>query len=389
MAVADELVTILGVEIGKNAMARLESFQKGIQSVQKTVLGLSVALTGTVIGAGLFIKGGVEQANALVSLSEKTGASTDALQEWAYAATKVGANATAVQGDLGRLQDKFKKSGKNSEQALEDIARKMQGMSEGSANALGKSLGLSDDTIRLLKQGKEGIKALREEARKTGTIIPKEALEKAVEFKRNVGALAWEWKNLTTHMALAAIPTLDKAVDSFRNWTHANRDWISSGIQMVIEGVATGFERFWDTLQSIKGFFGPITKELKPLIDQMNDLDMVGHLVNGTLGGLMLILAPMALKFLLIAAGIAFAALAFDDLMTYINGGDSLIGRFFNAFEERWPNLTASIKNAGKWLTRLSHLRSKKRGTWLKKGLRQKPFSGKSRCRSGSGWGKR
>lgn len=333
VAVADELVTILGVNVSKDAMAKLESFKNGIDSVKSTLLGLSVVITGFAVAAGIMVKGATDEAAELEKLSEKTGLSTDALQEWAYAAQKAGGDASAVQKDLAGLQERFMTTGKSAEKMLLDISGRMQGMSGPRANALGKAYGLSDDTIALLKKGKEGVEDLRKEAHKLGGIIPADSIKKAADFKRQMTELQFTFHGLTTQAAIAMIPALSKVVEIFKEWLGANRAWISAGLTAFMNGVVQGFERFWAMLKKVGDAFEPIKKALKPFLGDMSATDRVARFVTGALSALLVIFAPVIAKFVIVAGIIKLAQVAFEDFFTYLEGGDSIIGRIINAIK--------------------------------------------------------
>lgn len=350
MAVADELVTILGVNVAKDALAKLESFKNGIDSVKNTLLGLSVVITGFAATTALLVKGAADEAAELEKLSDKTGLSTDALQEWGYAAQKAGGDASAVQKDLAGLQERFMTTGKSAEKMLLDISGRMEGMSGQRANALGKTYGLSDDTIALLKKGKEGVEDLRKEAHKLGGIIPADSIKKAADFKRQMTELQFAFHGLTTQAAIAMIPALSKVVEIFKGWMETNREWVRLGLEALMGGIVSGFERFWGVLTKVAGIFDPLLNAIKPFLGDMDLVEEVTHLVTGALTGLLVVFSPVIAKILLIGAAITAVVWAFEDFFTYLEGGDSVIGGLFDAFEQRWPDLFAAIQSVGQFI---------------------------------------
>lgn len=350
MAVADELVTILGVNLAKDALAKLESFKSGIDSVKNTLLGLSVVITGFAATTALMVKGAADEAAELEKLSEKTGLSTDALQEWGYAAQKAGGDASAVQKDLAGLQEKFMTTGKSAEKMLLDLSGRMEGMSGQKADALGKAYGLSDDTISLLKKGKEGVEDLRKEAHKLGGIIPADSIKKAAEFKRQMGELQFALHGITTQAAIAMIPALSRVVEIFKGWLETNREWIRLGLEALMGGIVSGFERFWAVLTKVTGIFDPLLNAIKPLLGDLDLMEEVTHLVTGALTGLLVIFSPVIAKVLLVGAAVTAIAWAFEDFFTYLEGGDSVIGGLFEAFQQRWPDLFAAIQSVGQFI---------------------------------------
>lgn len=344
MAVADELVTILGVDVAKDAMAKLDSFKRGVEGISKSLLGLATVVTGFAAAAGLMVKGAADEAMALQTVSDKTGLSTDALQEWSYAAGQVGASSTAVQGDLAKLQEKFAVTGKDAEKTLLSLADRMKGMSGAKANVLGKSLGLSDDTIALLKRGRDGIEELRKEAHALGGIIPAESIKRAADFKRQMAELQFAFHGVTSQVAIAMIPALSRVVDLFKGWIVKNREWLSLGLAALMGGIVAGFEGFWNILKKIASAFDPLIDAIKPFLGDLETMEVVAHLVKGALSGLLLIFAPLIAKIALIGAGVAIAAIILEDLFSSVTTGEGRIARLYQRFNELYPGVGKTVK---------------------------------------------
>ena len=347
MAVADELVTILGVDLARDALSKLEGFKKGVDSVKKTLIGLSVTVTGAAAAMNLMVKGAADEAMELQKLSDKTGLSTDALQEWGYAAKAAGGDAKAVQNDLVGLQQKFMGTGKSAEKSLLSMADSFSKMSGSRAQIHGKAWGLSDDTIALLRKGRDGIEQLRKEAHALGGIIPSESIKRAAEFKRQMGELQFAFKGISTQVAIAMMPALSRVVELFKGWIGENRQFISLGLEAVMTGLVNGLERFWKMLGKTGDFFRPLTDKLKAFSGGMSLAEFATHLITGALAGLLLIFSPIIAKFVLIGAAVVAISLIFEDFFTYLEGGESVIGDLFNAFEQRWPGLAAAVKKIG------------------------------------------
>lgn len=349
MPVADELVTILGVDIAKNALAKLEAFKQGVDSVKKTLVGLSVAVTGFATATAVLVKGASDEAMELEKLSEKTKVSTDALQEWNYVAQQSGVAASSVQGDMAKLSQSFFRTGKDVDAELTRMARQLQGMSEPMAKAYGQMRGISEDTVRVLRKGPEAIEELREEAHKLGGIIPEESIKLAADFKRQIGELRFALHGLTTQVAIALMPALSRVMDIFKRWMIDNREWIAMGLHAIMIGIVDGFERFWAILSKIGEAFQPVLDVLQPFIGDMEMSEWVTHLVTGALEGLLIIFAPLIAKIALIGAGVAIASIIFEDLFSSIVHGKGAFADFFNYLAQRWPDLFAALGQLWDW----------------------------------------
>lgn len=368
MAVADELTTILGVDMARDAIAKLESFKNGVDSVKKTLMGLSVVITGAAATMGLMVKGAADEAMELQKLSEKTGISTDALQEWGYAAKKSGLDAKAITNDLANLQKTMSSpipgqfnqtmamfgvsardaSGKlkTTDQLLLDMSGKFQSMSQQKAAQWASKLGISDDTLLLLRKGKDGIEELRKEAHKLGGIIPAESIKRAADFKRQLAELQFAFHGITSQVAIALMPALSRVVDIFKGWMESNREWISLGLGALMGGIVAGFERFWNVLKNMTGIFDPIIDALKPMLGDFELMEWVTHLVTGALTGLLVVFSPLIAKFMLIGAAVAAISLLFEDFFTFLEGGDSYIGDLFNSLKGLWEGVMSTAGSA-------------------------------------------
>lgn len=93
--IAEELVTLLGVELSPGAKEKLQAFDKGLDAVVSRVKQASVVLTAAAGGMALYFSNAVNGATDLQRLSDTTGVSMTKLQEWAYAANAMGVSASA------------------------------------------------------------------------------------------------------------------------------------------------------------------------------------------------------------------------------------------------------------------------------------------------------
>ena len=350
MAVVDELVTVLGVNLAAGAMNKLTSFKNSVAGITQKLTILGTIVTASSAGIGLFINNAVNQAAELDKLSQQTNTSTDALQEWGYAATQVGGDAKAVQQDLAKLQEKFGATGKSADDMLMQMSDRLSKLSSNRALATGKAFGLSDDTILLLRKGREGVEELRKEAHKLGGVIPASAIKRAADFKKSLAELQFAIKGITQQVALATVPALEKVVQGFKLWIESNREWISLGLSALFEGVIKGFERFVDVLRQVGTVFQPVLDYVKQFIPDMEGAEVVSRLVTGALTGLLVILSPLLIKLALIGAAVIAATIIFEDFFTYLEGGESVIGSLFDAFAERFPELYEALTRIGDFL---------------------------------------
>jgi phage-related protein len=369
MATVDELTTILGVKLASGSLESIQALAAGMDRVATLVKGAAAAFG--LFKMGQFINDAAAGAAELDKMSRATGRSTDSIQEWRYMATAAGVDANAVSSNLNALQSTLNKDMfgvaaakmsfwgvatrdvngklKTSDQMLSAVADKVAGMSEQRARQWASQVGINDDTLLLLKQGSAGLEELKKKAHDMGAIIPADSIKLAAQFKRSLGELQFTLNNLTQRIALSAIPTMNKFLDGFKNWIAVNREWIQQKLQAVIEGVSMGFERFMNILDRVAQFFRPLTDNLKKLKPPMKDAELFARLLSGALLGLLLVILPAALPIMAMTAAVLAAGMAFDDLMTFIEGGDSILGRLLGTLgitRDDVMSLVESFKNA-------------------------------------------
>lgn len=350
MSVIDELVTLIGVDLDPKAKKNLESFKEGIQSAKTHVLALSAAVTAFAGAAAILVKGVADECAELESLSQTTGVSTDKLQEWAFAAEQAGVSASAVHGDLENLRKSLTGAGKDADESLMAMAAQMQGMSEAAAYAYGKARGLSDDTIKLLRQGPDALEDIRKKAHELGGIIPEDSIKMAAQFKRSLGELSFAFNGIKSALAIGMIPALSKVTDLVRTFVMENKGLISAGLSAIMTGIVNGFERFWKILTKVWDALKPVRDILDKVSGGMKLAEFVTHLVTGALTGLLILFAPLLVEFAAIGTAIAAVSFIFEDLFSSIFHGKGFIADLFNAFSERWPELGNAIRKVGTWL---------------------------------------
>ena len=346
--IAEELVTLLGVELSPGAKEKLQAFDKGLDAVVSRVKQASVVLTAAAGGMALYFSNAVNGATDLQRLSDTTGVSTTKLQEWAYAANAMGVSASAVQSDLAKMEKQARWTGRT----LESYANQFKGMDAATANIWGDAYGLSSETVLLLRQGADGIAKLKAEAHDVGAIIPPETVKRASEFKAQVVQITTMIRGMATTIALAALPQAERLVATFKGWISENREWIRLGIGKIIEGMGTAFERVWKAgkrlLDWIKDALGPVGDFFKELGKGAD----WSKLLTGALILLLAAFAPLIANVALIAAGFALASAVVEDFFGFLEGKDSVIGRiigavndWFDDLGEKFPALRAMIED--------------------------------------------
>lgn len=201
--------------------------------------------------------------------SKRLGITAEALQEFQFAADRSGVAPAALSksfekmnknvGDLqqgtGSLHTILKRNNpalheqlkavKNNEQAftlISEAIRKapneLQRMSLAQA-AFGRSGG---EMINLLMEGKAGIAALREEARKYGGVMSNEAAAAAEKFVDAQTNMQFALRGLKMIVAVELMPQLQELIEKVTAWTVKNKDLIKSKVSEWASKLADGIK---------------------------------------------------------------------------------------------------------------------------------------------------
>lgn len=341
MAVVDELVTVLSTVLGDGSEKAVDTYKKGLEGVVATVKEATKRFAMAATGLTAFVAGAVNSAASIQKVSETTGVSTDALQEWAYAAKSVGVSASAVESDLAKMQKQAMWTGRS----LESWADTFKGMSAPQANMWGEAIGISPDTVRLLREGREGIAALRKEAHAVGAVISPEDLKRAAQLKTSVMSLTTQLRAFGTTIAIGTLPMIDKLVTSFKEWLNVNKEWVASNITKFLENLGRVFSELWEDGKKLVDWFketlGPIGDFGKKLWEATD----WAKLLKGALVLLVAYFAPAIAAFGLAVGAVIALSAAFEDFIAFLEGKDSIIGRLVDGFQEKFPNLANLLKN--------------------------------------------
>lgn len=341
MAVVDELVTVLSTVLGDGSEKAVDTYKKGLDGVVATVKEATKRFAMAATGLTAFVAGAVNSAASIQKVSETTGVSTDALQEWAYAAKSVGVSASAVESDLAKMQKQAMWTGRS----LESWADTFKGMSAPQANMWGDAIGISPDTVRLLREGREGIAALRKEAHSVGAVISPEDLKRAAQLKTSVMSLTTQLRAFGTTIAIGTLPMIDKLVTSFKEWLNVNKEWVASNITKFLENLGRVFNELWEDGKKLVDWFketlGPIGDFGKKLWEATD----WAKLLKGALVLLAAYFAPAIAVFGLAVGAVIALSAAFEDFIAFLEGKDSIIGRLVDSFQEKFPNLANLLKN--------------------------------------------
>lgn len=286
-------------------------------------------LTGAVAGAAAAyltfsgIKGlSIDNAaaiDAMGKLAERTGESAGQLYIWGEAAARFGGSAEGMYDDLVRLNDMssdyanngggaavdtFKRFNmqmrntdgtlKTSSQLILELADNVKGLSKQEISGIGEQLGFSSGTVAMLQQGRAAIEAQIARQKQLGTIT-KEATKNSAAFNDQLADVAQIFKVSSYDFTSFLLPALTKGLKVVEEFTLYLRD----------------------NKNLVTGFFIAIAGVLSVLY--------IPAMVSAAAATLAATWPIIAIGAVVAALGAAFA-FAYDDIMNFAEGNNSMLG---------------------------------------------------------------
>ncbi len=348
MAALREILAHFGVEVsGEAAIERLGQKLDISAEKAKQLLGAMGRLAGAgavAAGAAHFTHEMAEQADALGDTAERLGISTDALQAWGYAAQLSGSSAEEFQGALGMLQRSLANAeggGKEQRKALRDLGVAYEDAS-GQARPMEDVLAdIAEGVSRISDPNKQAAAAMRLFGRQGGRLLP--LLRRG---RAGVAALREEFEALGGGLSAEFIAASSRYADSFDK---LNVMWISAK-GAIAENLLPALQWLSDAMRTGGQWVLSFTANsniLKAAIVVLSGV-LLYTAVPAALA-LVTAFAPLIATTLAWVIGIGIAILVLDDLITYIKGGHSVIGDFLDAMTglvtatEWWKTLGKAI----------------------------------------------
>ena len=320
-------------------------------------------------GGGAFALG-TEAATAAAEASKfasMVGLSTGNWQEYAGAATMAGMEADELaslmltlqeravnaargeKGDIEMLQlmgisaKNAKGELKNADTLLLELADRVKKMRE--AGEMGKAAGIMNQLggeegarlLDLLKNGREGLLAMRKEARELGLVLSDEALESALEYGSAINRVKATFRGLGLTLGKTFLPSLTKLLDKFQAWLQVQRDIMSAGFERWIDGL--DLDAVWRSVENFFASLGRLGRMLQRAADLCggwsNVLTALVVLISGkallALGSLALAFGQLGMAMLATPVGWFVAAIAGVAYAIHKNGEGVR-----KAFEQGW-----------------------------------------------------
>jgi TP901 family phage tail tape measure protein len=381
-----KVIRSLLVRIGVKADDRkLKEFDAQVSATKENLRGLADrakwAAAGVVaFGAALFANTVATAAHAqtVEQQARALGLATDEYQEAAHVFERAGADTSDIADTLGQLTDRAYDAAGGSKEAAEQFALiglradQLKGkdplelfelLADAVANTSDENKGLAaamrllgDDSARkllpVLRQGKAGIQAMRQEARELGLVLDGKALAASAKFQTQWRTLKGTVESVRREIGLALMPVFGDVIQRASDWIRANRDWIRLRIEDAVGRVEHAMDRLRDLLPTVRqlvtDLFGSWenlalrTAQGTGMLALARVLWALGSVLTLVKAGVVALGAAFGITFwpmlaILAAVVLSVAAVAFglNELMVYFRGGDSVIGRFIDRFKEQ------------------------------------------------------
>lgn len=368
-----ELITKLGVEADADKVKDFDSALSTAKNTMKAAAAAAAALAAAIIGVTVAT---AAYGDAAAKGATSTGLNVEAYQELQFAAEKAGlsqsqfesalqmqarAAETAAESNEGYIETAngtriaVKNANgemKTQEELLTDTAKAVAAATtEQEKLAIATAVyGRSGaELLPLLEAGEEGIDALRQQAVELGYVMSEEATEASEAFNDSLTDLKAIATGLRNDIGEALLPVMTEAVEKFRDWYLANKEVIAQRLDLYVGYIVSGIE--WlvsaaEILNSIvQATFGSWLPVIVAIIGAVSALvalfalpTIISALSSIAAGisavasiGLPVIAAVVAIVATLIGYFVALG-LVLQDVWTYFQGGDSVVGRLIDRF---------------------------------------------------------
>lgn len=293
-----------GVDDLTTAMKEAEEQSEETADTFKGFLKGAVGWMAVAMAVGKTLSMAVQRAgevDALDTLSLQLGTSITKTDALARSIVALGGSTEQAQADLASLGDALKERGQKPLEGMIQLSNRLAGMSYDRASRELKNYGITEkSTIELMRKGGPEIERMIKHQERNGAITV-EAAEKAKQFNESLSRL----KQVSSDAANGFLQALMPALTAVANFLAKAGKWASENTPFVVAFFA--------------GVAGIITVAFLPAM-------------YSAAAATIMATWPFIAIGVAIAAAAAVFALIYDDIMNFIDGGDSMIGMVLNKF---------------------------------------------------------
>lgn len=174
---------------------------------------------------------------------------------------------------------------------------------------------------KLVRAFNSAIDKAKELATKKDTLfkISKKELQQANQYKREMDKTGLAIDSIKTKIALNLAPTLTNLIGGFRNWLTINKELVANGITKIIKAVGMA-------IQVVVNFIKFLDMVITNTIGWKNAI--IAFTIAWAILNRAFLFSPIGIVIMLLTG----LMLLIDDLMVYMNGGNSLFGEYWQPF---------------------------------------------------------
>lgn len=246
----------------KGIGAASKSTAAGVESLTRSLGGL-LALIGGTMAIKRFITDQIESNAQLDRFSKNIGLSVSTVSAWGNAVEEMGGSAKGLQGTLDMLsksQTELRLTGQSNlipyfsalgvslatvqgqarpvDEILLDLADRFSRMDRTTANNMGRMMGIDQDTLNLLLQGRREVELMIKRQREQNAVSKEQAAE-ASKLQRSMIDLKLSFTALGRNLLAEAAPALEKILallTEFGGWVGANRQFVTEFLTVMAAG---------------------------------------------------------------------------------------------------------------------------------------------------------
>jgi len=359
--VIESLITQIGFEFDDD---QIKKFNEGVETAAKGLLAVTAAAGAAAAGIFAFTKSIAEANDETGKLSQRIGVDLDAMQELGYVAELNGGSIDSMNSSLENLSritseaargvgagvEVFGMLGlsatdaegkvKNADDMLLEISDSVAALgTQAEKLEFTQKLGIGGDLLLAIQDGSDALIQQREEARKLGFAIDKDAAKAAANFVDEMTRVKKIVQGVASTIGTKLMKVLTPVIKTFVEWFKVNRTLIQQRLEKffetlikVISGVFNIVMRLWNVIDGVVQVFGGWENAIKLATAALIAFNA----------------AALFIPIVLIAAGAAILLLI-EDLQKFSNDGDSWIGNLLEDF----PRLTESLKILLSWMAKI------------------------------------
>jgi len=361
-----ELLTRLGFSTDE---AAVKKYDNAMGSLTKTLAGVTAAAGAA--GAAMFglTKAEANTADQSQKLARQVGLTASELEALRFAEEQTGADgfASSLQNISSRLAEAARGTGRaktaleaygisatnadGSARSLSDIlpeiADTMAQMTESQAGDLARQLGMTPQSILLMREGSAGIQQLTARFEELGGGIAAADGQAMEKFNDTVGEGMVVIRSIRRAVAVSFLPVMQELVETVRDWFIANRHIVQQRMQRAIEVISGALRVFWGALSRTIKLVDGVAQALGgwDQVAKLVGLSVVAFIGVKSVQALMLMTTAIkALSVamwanpigLIVAGAVALLVVIgaiIEDVYQWIKGNDSLFGSLFGSFD--------------------------------------------------------